>query len=738
MPKRNLRQNRRITFGLERLVPLVPVAEAPGGVCWVSVTGRGIPRDSVPCAVCRVPCAGCEVCYLGLTHLALRLYHIKKSIQKSRGLARVEMMSRLRYPMPPSTWFGGPGVWWILATLLLISGCTGGIQVRERWPRGRISEGEGAALPLDGQPSERTALLLRRLNQFQTFSERPIFILDNLERRARAEPNRDLVFALAELSYLTGRKLEKASLQDAVNLYIRAVTYSYFYLFDPSVEPLPSTYDPRFRMACALYNQSLSQCLRLAQRDGGNLDENLRSAFSSAGVAVDIRRDGLTLRAQEIGRFRFASDFEVRGLENHYRTYGLGVPLIAIRAAPDGPGTGEKFYPKEQSFPITAFLRMTRGICSKDGCGATLELYDPLRVQTIELAGDQIPLESDLTTPLAYFLARAKYQDLELTGLLRGEQIQDRTGLYMLQPYEKGKIPVVLIHGLWSSPLAWMPMFNDLRGDPALRDKYQFWFFQYPTGNPVPYSAQLLRDALLEVRATVDPDGKDAAMGQMVLVGHSMGGLLAKMMVQQSEDQLWRLVSKVPLEQLDATPEEQHQLERVFFFDPQPFVKRVIFIATPHQGSRLSNRFIGRLASNLIRLPSTLMRARSELIERNPEAFTARFRRGLPTSVDNLSPDSPVIQTLATISIDKQVLHHSIIGNVWGGPPEQSTDGVVPYASAHLADANSEYLVPAGHACQTHALAINEVRRILVEHLAAVKSDRLVQHADLLEPTPAP
>ncbi|MGL5095890.1 MAG: esterase/lipase family protein, partial [Planctomycetia bacterium] len=384
------------------------------------------------------------------------------------------------------------------------------------------------------------------------------------------------------------------------------------------------------------------------------------------------------------------------------------------------------FYPKGQAFPATAFLRMNGSIT--DGAGsarsATLELYDPLRVVGTPVAGRQVPLESDLTTPLGYSLSRGKFGNVALKGLFDGQQLVDRSGLYMLHPYDKGKIPVVMVHGLWSSPLTWMHAFNDLQADPVLRSRYQFWFLFYPTGNPIPLSAALLRSSLAQARWAFDPDGADPALDQMVLVGHSMGGLLSKMMLQSSGDELWKIVANRPIDELNADEREIDRLRRLYFFEPQPYVGRVIFLATPHQGSPLANRLIGRLGAFFIRLPQGIVKARNELARDNPDFFTQRYKR-LPTSIDNLSPNDPILQTVARLPLDGAVPLHSIIANRPGAPPPPNgSDGVVKYPSAHLDQAESEVVVPAGHVCNNHPLAILEMRRILLEHLKAVDGGR--------------
>lgn len=97
-------------------------------------------------------------------------------------------------------------------------------------------------------------------------------------------------------------------------------------------------------------------------------------------------------------------------------------------------------------------------------------------------------------------------------------------GLHLTQPYRPGRIPVVFVHGTFSNP-AWLAeMVNTLRGDPILQQKYQFWSFLYNSSAPMVVSAADLRDALRNKFAKLDPEGKDPALREMVVVGHSQGG----------------------------------------------------------------------------------------------------------------------------------------------------------------------------------------------------------------------
>jgi pimeloyl-ACP methyl ester carboxylesterase len=311
--------------------------------------------------------------------------------------------------------------------------------------------------------------------------------------------------------------------------------------------------------------------------------------------------------------------------------------------------------------------------------------------------------------------------DVDVARLLHYEP----TGLALLRPYRRGRIPVVLVHGLWSSPWSWSTMVEALGADGALSDRYQFWTFGYSTGDPILYSAWLLRRNLDEARRTLDPDRTDAAFDRTVVVGHSMGGLLAKMMVQDSGPRIWRLVSDRPFEELAGEPEDRDLFRSALFFRPRPDVRRVVFIATPHRGSRVDQGGLERLGARLVRLQEPLRAAYGRLIARNgPAFFSERLREGLPTSIEELEWGSPVLTALSELGLPAAVTAHSIIADRHEPPRAGGSDGLVPYESAHLDGVASEVLVSSGHLCQGHPAVIREVRRVLAEHADPPASGR--------------
>jgi pimeloyl-ACP methyl ester carboxylesterase len=653
-----------------------------------------------------------------------------------------------------------------LYAILFLAALPGCASIRvDRTGRPALLEAWRASAVLRDELSPRTMQTLRQWDLANLYADKPHEAIAKLQTQVLNDPQPELLFALAEMNYVCGRKSELLDAAHATNCYYLCAGYAYHYLFDEPPRPAPdmearstnrsrpaangvsgsedepipvhsvprsSIFDPRFRLACDLYNAGLAKLIAAAQRVG-QLDprRELRMPTPDGqGFALSVIHSGFTWKPEDFGKLLVCSDFSVVGLANQHRTYGLGVPLIATRAVGSGSEiAASNFYPHEAGFAATAFFRFEGSLANlgTKGCGR-LELYNPLTIQAIEAAGQVVPLETDLTTPLAYFLDKSKLNDLtDIVGFVRGDSIRAHTGIRMIAPYQPGKIPVVLVHGLLSSPLTWAPVINDLQADPTLRERYQFWYYYYPTGDPYLATAARLRREIEQLCNEVDPRGQDPALNNMVFVGHSMGGLISNLMTIESGDDFWNLVSKEPFDDVKLPADAREELRQTFFFRRESRVKRVVFIGTPHQGSKLSPSPLGRLAVSLVQMPSELMTVHADLVKDNPGLAKLLHDRALPTSVDLLAPGSPALELMARRPRPERVYYHTIAGVIstastnverWlagdGGDPG---DGVVPLKSAHINDSESELVVRADHFhVHHHPLAIQEVRRILMEH----------------------
>ncbi|WP_435005870.1 esterase/lipase family protein [Tundrisphaera lichenicola] len=575
------------------------------------------------------------------------------------------------------------------------------------------------------RPSDRTIETLKRFALDSKYRRDPSSVLETLAQQARAHPEPDLVYALAELSWIESRKTDRRHRGESNDRALDALSYAYDYLFAPELAIARQPSDPRYRLACDLYNGSLDHLVREAQSNGVKIeageDFSLKIRGKEQIFKIVLRNSPWSV--DDIDQVYLASAFDVSGLPTLNYQYGLGVPLIAVRISDKNAEGVEAFYPREMAFPLTAFL-VPASRLRDDGGGdlpreLSLELVDPLRTRTVGLP--PMPIESDLTTPLAYMWSRAELNHYRWTGLLRPGPAAGRAGLRLIRPYEPGKIPVVMVHGLASSPLAWVAMVNDLLRDPRIQERYQFMLYLYPTGIPIPIAAAGLRETLGAAETTfrLEDGSPDPAFHRMILLGHSMGGLLSHAVASNSDEKFWELNTYVPFPQIKGPPEVLASLKRFMFFDAHPFVRRVVFLATPHRGSEMSRGVVGRISSNLISEPDHINELLARLVRDNSDAFPRRFRR-LPTSIDTLDPDSPYLKALLAMRPGENVEFHSIIGSLRPEGKQNTTDGVVSYLSSHFDGAKSELVVQSDHGVQNNPFAIMEVHRILLEHVGIV------------------
>ncbi|RCS42162.1 hypothetical protein DTL42_20240 [Bremerella cremea] len=600
--------------------------------------------------------------------------------------------------------------------------------------------------PLDGplqlmsysgpKVTDRTRQSLRQLNLEKYADGDYARGLSELAQMIEKEPTADNMYSFAELSYIAATRADALGKNaTALELYAGSVSHAYYYLFESKDGARADGYDPRFRQACDIYNKSLEGSLRLVKLQGKlKQGETYRIKTPNQIFIISLDTVG-RWQNTEFQDFQFTSDYEVDGLKNQHRQYGLGVPLIA--ECKDNPpnAPGAEYFPPNLTFALTAFLEVTHtpdidSETKKHIHYCHIHLYDPLEQPEIEVKGKKVPLEADISTPLAYLLDSSSLGPAYMAtlGMLTPDAQKDERGIYMLEPYDPKKIPVMMVHGLWSSPMTWLEMFNDLRAQPEIRNNYQFWFYLYPTGQPFWISAAQFRSDLETMRNKLDPDRAAIALDQMVLVGHSMGGLVSRMQTIESQNNFWHIVSDRPPSELQGDPEDAEALRQVLFFHPNQSIRRVITMGTPHRGSNFANSTTRWLGQSLITLPSFVTGSSNRLIASNPGYFSNEELLQISTSVDSLAPDSPVLPALNNAPQAPWVKYHTVIGIVdpdtWLGYFSGRSDGVVKYESAHLDEAVSELVVTADHnSVHRTPQSVLEVRRILREHVLQLREE---------------
>lgn len=612
----------------------------------------------------------------------------------------------------------------LVALAALFGACAAPVGVRRVDPLS-VQRSLTANVLSTGWPSAPSLQLLTRLGESDRFFEDPAGVLAELRGGLPAEGADDRVFALSELSFFHAMESGRRE------YYLAAALYAYALLFPgTAAEQRLQESDPRLRLAYDLYNRALTEALAV-EGDG-----ELRLAAGEmtlpwGRLLVELDEGELEWAGYSLASFMPAADFAVRGLRNRYRWPGIGAPLVAGLGEADKSRT-ERVVPGgdrivvAMKVPVTVFLRIPearRQILEADVHGS-LEIFSLEDGSTVEVDGHQVPLELETSSSLAYTLDRSPLWDFELMGFLQGafrpvQMDRKSDGLFFLRPYRPGRIPVVLVHGTASSPARWAELVNELENDPQISPHFQIWLFTYNSGNPIGYSGAKLRRALNNTVAQLDPNGEDEALHRMVVIGHSQGGLLTKLTAIHSGNRFWDAISSKPFDEMKMDDETRAFISELVFFDPVPSVRRVVFVATPHHGSYLAGfTIVQRLAERLIALPTDLVGHSVDFVTQNQEALALRsVGRGV-TSIDQMSPSNPVLAVLASIPVAPEIAANSIIPVQTDGPIEDGNDGVVEYRSAHIAGVESELVVRSGHSTQAEPATINEIRRILLAHLA--------------------
>jgi pimeloyl-ACP methyl ester carboxylesterase len=296
--------------------------------------------------------------------------------------------------------------------------------------------------------------------------------------------------------------------------------------------------------------------------------------------------------------------------------------------------------------------------------------------------------------------------------------------LIQTEPYVPGRIPVIFVHGTFSSPIWWGEMFNTLQSDPEVRKRFQIWMYLYSSSQPVLVSGAELRDAITNKIHALDPLGQDSALQQMVVIGHSQGGLLTKLTATHSGSRLWNALNTNRLEDVPMKEEQRAQIRRLVFLEPLPSVKRVVFISTPHRGSYKAGQFVAGLIRRLVTLPQKMVQQGSELLKLSaPTGLPKELRKKSLTAVDGMSPKNPLLLKFADVPVTPGIKAHSIIAIQTSGDYHTGDDGIVKYTSAHQDYTESEFIVHSFHSCQDKPETIEEVRRILREHLKQVPAN---------------
>ncbi|EPM0509126.1 alpha/beta fold hydrolase [Pseudomonas monteilii] len=525
-----------------------------------------------------------------------------------------------------------------------------------------------------------------------------------------------------------------------IDAYLESARYAYAYLFLTRRTPSQRALEDRQTQVRDYYNFSVQQALtEVFERYRGHppSPEDTRGNFrlkpgrwTISGHMTDVRLADDRLLPKELIP---AASLSFGGLRNQYRRDGLGAELVAVTAKRVVNKSSDELSWSETPFPaITAVARFPGETLEQVLSTYQVEVigYDPYRQDSVEMAGMQAPLAANFTSGYGLWLARSGFARQSLLTLVGRGEVLEKPHVYLLQPFDPDRRVVVMLHGLASSPEAWINVANEVLGDEGLRRNYQIWQVYYPTNLPLAVNNKAIRQAIEQTLANFDPEGTAKASHEMVLVGHSMGGVLSRLMLSSSGDQMWdAMLSSYEIKGA-RLKKAKASLGPYLYFEPLPQVSRAIFAAAPHRGTPFAENRVSRWAAGLVKMPVSMLTRFKEvtqlLVDPNSAAPVALVRP--LNSIDNLSNQDPFVKAAAELPISPRVHYHSIIGNY---TPDLdvllSSDGVVPYASSHLVDADSELVVPSWHSVQETPQAIIEIRRVLHEHLDGLAAPKVAE-----------
>jgi len=534
---------------------------------------------------------------------------------------------------------------------------------------------------------------------------------------------------LSELWMSRAMKTDRARpgtpMDDAtLDAYLQSARYAYTYLFYTARQPSERAFELRQVQVIGFYNfavqRAVARFFHVLPQLGTQWTQTSLAGWNVLRPQTDVHLAGDARVPTEL---LSAADLRFNGLRNVYQRDGFGSDFVAV--APPEPSAAEVPWRNPGYVSMTGALVFDGNTLSDVLATKQVQLLarDPYRDRSITIGGRVVPLGANFTAAYGVWLARSGFASQSIRSLLGREGGITTPRVLLMQPYDPDRLTVVMLHGLASSPEAWINVANEVMGDENLRRNYQVWEVYYPTNAPVAVNLAGIRKALDATLQHFDPSGHARASQNMVLVGHSMGGVIARLLVSSSGDKLWDIV---PV-RANLSPEKRARVRKrlapYLQFTPMPQVTRAVFLASPHRGTPYAQHRIARWIGNLIRLPVNVLKevaSLSDLLKGEGSGTTTPLR--VPNSIDNLSDTDPFIVAAANLPISPRVRYHTIVGVYKpAGPLAASSDGVVPYQSAHLDGADSELAIPSWHSVQETPEAILELRRILALHAAAVK-----------------
>jgi pimeloyl-ACP methyl ester carboxylesterase len=626
------------------------------------------------------------------------------------------------------------------AGVFLCAGCAG-VKVSSVSTQDYIAQRRGDALTTGRlSASAREAMAVLGLNAQDCRKDRDactrsLATMEGLDSERRLATLSE-VWLMDALAIEKQRPVGQDDTDRLLDAYLQTARAAYAYLFFTPRSPSDRAFEDRQTQVRDYYNYAVQQAVtRLFEQYRGHPPEPgapvAAGPWRIQGEMSEVKlAEGRRLPHELVP----ASTLTFQGLRSMYRRDGFGAELVAVTARRVNDADTFKTPFSETPFPaVTAILSfpgdtLEQVMATRE---ATLTGYDPYKRDAVQLAGAKVPLAANFTSGYGLWLARSGFATQALRNVLGSAEGIEAPHVYLLQPYDPGRRTIIMLHGLASSPEAWINVANEVLGDETLRQHYQIWQVYYPTNAPLAMNNHAIREALGRTMAHFDPAGTAQASRDAVLIGHSMGGVLGRLLVSSSGSLLWddALRGRAPLDRRRL--EQVHaEFDPILSFEAFPGITRAVFIAAPHRGTPFAENTLSRWLSNLITLPAAVVRqfAKFNSLADPDGAPLPESRARVPNGVDNLSENDRFVQLIARMPISPSVRYHSIVANDTPDLPlEESDDGLVPYRSAHLDGAASEKIILYSHSVQETPEAILELRRILRLQLGAETQKKAIR-----------
>lgn len=516
----------------------------------------------------------------------------------------------------------------------------------------------------------------------------------------------------------------------------KSIRYSYAYLFKTQRAPQDRIFDNRQVQIRDFYNLAIAHLVHAYDERHNSQEANRELKIGDSTYHVDFEFYP-QLKEKKAEKLLSTYNMNFSGLRSITRRDGFGSEFLVVlpedKTKPDGKA---KYItdPLNHKYPnninpnihdarylattITAQPKSQRDIndilTNKD---FNLKLYDPYKNEKVKVAGKEYPLAANFSAPYGLWLAENNLGRSAYLSLIDRDDNIIMPHLYMLEPYNPDKKVIVLVHGLASSPEAWVRLTNDIMGDPILREHFQVWQVFYSTNMPILESRFQIYSIVKQSFDQVKPNS--AASKDAVLIGHSMGGIISRLLVSNADltDETEKLVNNRKLGKFKDNPLFKARLQ----IQAIPNFGRGIFLASPHRGTDYADRWFTLAARKIIKLPGAFLGAFADTLQGDIQLddFVKELGHGMvQNGPSDLSKNSKFNELTKNVMPYKGFKFHSIMGNTTGlDDINLITDDIVPYKSAHLDGAISEKVLKGGHSIQETPEAVLELRRILRLHL---------------------